>query len=131
MEKSTKTKKPPEASLKLFYNSKLIYSNNGKWLYPLFDLEVFLETHSLDRSALTVEDKIIGKAAALILIKFEIKIIHAHLLSSLGKGILDKHSINYTYNKIVDKILCKTEDLLKDIDDPDTAYKMIKDRIKA
>ncbi|MCD6120331.1 MAG: DUF1893 domain-containing protein [Spirochaetales bacterium] len=129
--KAGKPQKQREASLMLFYNSKLIYSSTGKWLYPLFELETFLVTQPFNRSELTVEDKIIGKAAALILIKFGIKNIHAHLLSGLGREMLDKYKINYTYGELVDKILCKTEDLLKHINDPDTAYNIIRERVSS
>ena len=122
---------PDDISLKLFCRSQLLYTSKKKWLYPLFDLEEFLKTQNFERASLILEDKIIGKAAALLVIRLGIQEVRAHLLSRLGKDTFDKHKISYSFDQLVDRILCKTEDLLRDINDPDTAYKIIRGRINS
>ncbi|NOY07555.1 MAG: DUF1893 domain-containing protein [Spirochaetes bacterium] len=122
---------PDDVSLKLFCRSQLLYTSRKKWLYPLFDLEEFLKTQNFESASLILEDKIIGKAAAFLVIRLGITKVRAHLLSRPGKGVFDKHRINYSFDQLVDKILCKTEDLLRDINDPDTAYKIIRARINS
>ncbi len=118
-----------DISLKLFFCSQLVYTSKKKWLYPLFDLEEFLKTQNYERDSLTLEDKIIGKAAAFLVIRLGITKVCAHLLSRPAKDTFDKHKVNYGFDRLVDKILCKTEDLLTDINDPDTACKIIRGMI--
>ncbi len=117
-------------TLRLFHNSSLIFTSTKKWLYPLFDLEIFLKDFLKDKKSkikeLSLEDKIVGKAAALLIVYLGINKVHAHILSSYGKSVFETYSIRYTYGKLIEKIACKTENLLLNINDPKEAYRIIK-----
>ena len=60
----------------------------------------------------------------------KIKKIHAKTLSHLGRNFLDIHQISFTYDKIIDRIYCQTEELLSDIFDTQVAYNLLKSRAK-
>ena len=106
-----------------------VFFSRGKWLYPLFELETYLEKttpQKKEREKYYLEDKIIGKAAAHLVIRLGIKKLHAGILSKLGKEALDMFRVEYTFDKLVDRIICKTEKLLSAVDDPEISYHIIK-----
>ncbi len=118
-------------SLEVYYQKQLIFYSDKDWLHPLFDFEKFLKNVSFTHDSLMVKDKIIGRAAALLLQYLGIKHVHAETLSQLGKKILDFFSFDYTYEKLVSEIGCKTEKLLENEWDASKAYKLITERIEA
>jgi len=117
-----------EHSLVLKHENKTIFSSNGKWLLPLFDLEVFLKRENCDLTKLTLYDKIIGKASALMIIRLGIKNVEGGIVSKPAEAAFKEWDIAYSIEKPVDFIDCKTEELLKDIDDPEEVYRIIKKR---
>ena len=75
-------------------------------------------------------DKIIGRAATLLLIKLGIKNIKAETMSKFGKDVLEAFNITFEYKNLVDRISCQTEEILKDEINPETAYKILKKRVQ-
>ncbi|MFN2304989.1 MAG: DUF1893 domain-containing protein [Anaerolineales bacterium] len=114
-----------EVTLQVFRDEYLLFQSDGKWLYPLFELEDFLRLHEQDRSGLLVKDKVIGKAAALLLINLEIGQVYAALISTLGIQVLEKYQVPYSFKTCVPRIACKTEEILESIDDPKMAYEIL------
>lgn len=93
----------PSPTLTVYYQNKTVFSSNGKWLYPLFELEDFLEAHPYNPALLSVYDKIVGKAAAFLIVKLGIKKMKAGILSELADEVLKQSGITYTYEDIVPK----------------------------
>ena len=112
-------------TLQVINNGKEIFRSDKRWLYPLFDLETYLNEHPLDISNAEIHDKIIGKAAALLILRLGINKAHAGVISKLACAVFDQIAFPYTYTTLVDRISCKTEELLLDIDDPDIAYRIL------
>ena len=56
-----------EPTLTVFRNGTLIFTSNGTWLHPLFELEAYLAAQPIQPDQLILQDKIIGKAAALLI----------------------------------------------------------------
>jgi hypothetical protein len=54
-------------TLKVVLNSEIVFQSDRRWLQPLFELEEFLKSHPLDISRADVHDKVIGKAAAMLI----------------------------------------------------------------
>lgn len=106
-------------------NDKVLFSSEGKWLYPLFDLEDFLKDHpDLLRQA-TVWDKVIGKAAALLILRLGGNRIHGVVMSELAAETLEKAGVAHSFDTLVPRIDCQTEELLENIVDPDEAYRLL------
>lgn len=116
-------------NFEVYQNDKLIFQSPAHWLHPIFEFETFLNANAVVVEALSVRDKIIGRAAALLLVNLGIRRIHAVTLSAMGQDILNHFNIHHSYDQLVEKIGCKTEDLLKNELNPQVAYKLIKDRI--
>ena len=117
-----------EYSLELKFESKIIFSSNGKWLHPLFDLEDFLNNNSYDPAKLILYDKIIGKASALMIIRLGIKKVKGGIVSKPAETAFRKWNVEYSTEKQVNFIDCKTEQILTDISDPEEVYNLIKVR---
>ena len=112
-------------SLQLCNNGKPVFSSKGKWLYPLFELEQFLISSSLDPKKAELHDKIVGRAAALLIIRMGIGVVHAEILSKLGEEILIKNNTKYMFDRRVEKIICRTEKILCNINNPDEAHEIL------
>ena len=119
-----------EHTLEVFAGETLIFCSNGKWLYPLFELEDFLVTANYDPATLTLRDKITGKAAALLVIRLGIRDVRAGIMSKLGKEALEKYDVKYKHDTLVDRIDCRTEEILVNELDPEKAYVMLRQRAK-
>jgi hypothetical protein len=117
------------STLLAFLDNKLIFASEKKWLYPLIDLHQFLKEQKIDDPHLLVEDKVVGRASALILVYLGIRQVKANILSKLGREILEKFNIRFRYDQLVDEISCATETMLKDESDPETAFHLIMARI--
>lgn len=116
-------------SLEVYHQRELVYYSDEHWLYPLMALENFLTHFPHPPAELVVQDKIVGKAAALILVYLKIGTVEAGILSRLGKEILEKFNIPFSYHSLVNQIYCQTEELLQKEDNPARGYQLIKERI--
>jgi Domain of unknown function (DUF1893) len=105
-----------------------IFTSHGTWLHPLLELEAYLAAHSFQPAHLILQDKIIGKAAALLIHRLGFRTVKAGILSRLGEAVLQRHEIAYTYEQLVDQIHCQTEELLATVEDPEEAYRLVKIR---
>jgi hypothetical protein len=117
-------------TLLAYQNDQLIFSSDKKWLYPLIDLSDFLRRQKIANAKLLVEDKVVGRASALILVYLGARRVKAEVLSKLGEEILIKFNIRFQYHQLVDEISCATENLLKEESDPAVAFQLILDRIQ-
>ena len=117
-------------SLEAYYQNELIFFSDKKWLYPLLDLESFLQATPYSLSQILIKDKIIGKAAALILVYFKIRFVEAEIISRLGLQTLTDFKVTFTYQKLVDRVYCETEKILQHENNPHQGYQLIKDRIE-
>jgi hypothetical protein len=114
-----------EVTLRAFSGQREVFSSTGKWLHPLFELEEFLSTSSSSPRSLRVEDKIVGKAAALLLVRLGIRDVRAGVLSELGRDVLERYHVLYSAGKTVERIDCQTELLLAEVEDPEEAYRIV------
>lgn len=112
-------------SLQVIIDQKCVFESRGKWLYPLFDLEDYLQAYPIPMAEAFVRDKVIGKAAALLLIRLGAGRIHGELMSELAVETLTQFDSSHTYDQLVARIDCQTETLLLDVDDPEQAYRIL------
>ncbi len=126
---ANRTKALPTLSVRL--GETLLFESSGSWLHPLFELETFVREKGIDLSCAEARDKVIGKAAALLMVRLGIGRVHGRLVSSLALGVFDLAGTPISWEEQVPRIGCRTEDLLRDIDDPEVAYEILKERASA
>lgn len=119
-----------EPTLQVLKGERTVFSSFGKWLHPLFEFEKWLRKQDINPRDLTLCDNIVGKAAALLIVRLEIRRVKAGVLSRLGEGVLKKHEVSYSYAEKVDKVLCRTEQELLEVEDPQEAYRILSERIR-
>ena len=117
-----------ELTLTVLHDGVPIFTSYGKWLHPLFELEDYLAEHPIQPENLILQDKIIGKAAALLIHRLGFRTVKAGVLSRLAETVLQRYRIAYTYELLVDRLHCQTEELLSEVEDPDEAYRLVKIR---
>lgn len=88
-----------------------------------------------DLAGAAVADKVIGKAAALLLVLLDVSQAHTPVLSERAFDVLKRHHIAVTYGKVVPYIknrtgdgICPMEETVWDIDDPKEALEAIRQR---
>lgn len=81
-------------------------------------------------------DRIVGKAAAMLYVLMKAKGVWAEVISKPAAEIFIGNGIEFKYEILTDNIinrrgtgLCPMEQAVKDIDDPMTAYKAIKQKL--
>lgn len=112
-------------TMRVCYEGKVIFQSNKRWLFPLFDFEEYLQNHPTNMSRVEIRDTTIGKAVALLNVRLGTCRIHGDVMSKLAAKVFNQAGIRYTYGALVDKIDCQTEEILKDISDPETAYRIL------
>jgi len=116
-------------TFEVFENGQCVFSSNKHWLHPIFDFEEFLQTWPGERQSLLVRDKIIGRAAALLLIHLGIRRIHAGTISLLAIRALEHYRVPFTFDLQIDRIACQTENILSETLDSGQAWEIIRQRI--
>ncbi|MBE6336324.1 MAG: DUF1893 domain-containing protein [Lentimicrobiaceae bacterium] len=102
-----------------------------KPLIHLIDNDLYFFNNS------SVADKVIGKAAALLMVYGRIKEVHTIIISEPAIEVFNSYNIIFHYDKKVTNIInrngddiCPMEKLCLNIDDPEIAYYAIKELLK-
>lgn len=97
-----------------------IYKKSAMGIVPM--IQLLDEGHLKDA---LVADKIVGKAAAFLMVQGKIKQVHAKVLSHPALQVLQTYGINVSYDTLVPHIInrsntgiCPMEACVKDIQDP-------------
>ena len=73
-----------EPSLELYHNGSVVFSSHSRWLHPLLELEEFLKSGP-PASECRLRDRVVGRAAALLEVRLGLRVVHAAVLSRLGR----------------------------------------------
>ena len=113
----------------LLNGNDTIITSNKKGIIPL--MEIIQKNENLLNNSV-VADKVIGKAAALLMTGFKVRALYTDLMSQKAIEVLKQSSIIYQYQKCVDYVQnrakngqCPMEKLTKDIFDYRIAYQRI------
>ena len=119
-------------SIVLVKENEIVNTSRKNGLLPILDL--YNNDKSILESAI-VADKVIGKAAALILKEANIKELYAELISENAIELLDKTNIKYKYNIKVREIrnrdntaICPMEELALESNNADELIEKIKEK---
>ncbi len=109
------------------------FTSTKRGIAPI--LELMNDDAKLLKDAI-VADKVIGKAAALLLIYGKVKHIHAVVISELAIDILNQYKVSFTYDQKVPYIInrtktdmCPMEHCVLEINDPEYAYEALKEAV--
>lgn len=118
-----------ENSLMIYKNGELIFESNLKGIRP--HLKAINELGSSLEGSLMV-DKILGRAAAFLVVYSKAAEAMTVVLSTPGKRVLEKYRVKFSYQEEVPHIkmengviYCPFERMVQGIEDPDEAYKAI------
>ena len=110
-----------------------VFTSQERGVKPL--LHLLTEKKGFLKGA-SVADKVIGKAAALLMVLGEIKEVHTLIISEPAIKVFEKYNIPCYYDKKVERIvnrtgdgLCPMETLCLDVDNPMDAFTKIKEKI--
>lgn len=114
-------------------DNKIVAVERGRGVSPLLNL--YDNRKELMKDAVIV-DKVIGRAAAFIVIKGGASQVFGKITSEDAVSLLAKHKIPVTHDLLVHRILnqkrnglCPLEDSVKTAEDADTALKSMRKRI--
>jgi hypothetical protein len=112
--------------LMIYADEELIFKSKSKGIRP--HLEAIDELGDKLHGSLMV-DKIVGRAAALLILYSKASKVQAQVLSEPGKQIFDECKIDYYYVDLVPhikledgRIFCPFERMVQGISDPKEAY---------
>ena len=84
-----------------------------------------------------VADKIIGKASAMLMCLSGVKEVYTVVLSKSGQKIFEDNGVPYHYEQLAEYIvnrkgdgLCPMEMTVKDVDDYELAYELLKKKVE-
>ena len=108
----------------------LVFTSKERGIAPLVEL---CELNKA-KQELFAADKVIGKAAALLCIYCNIKMLYARVISKPALEVLEDNGIDTNYDKLVPYIKnrtgngkCPMEKLAKGVDDPEMMFKKAKE----
>ena len=117
-------------SLLIIKDDKRLYASKKGGMAPILEAINLLGLQTL--AGTTVIDKIVGKAAALLISYFKAKDVYTRLLSRSAIEVLEKHGIRYTSEMVVKNIrkkddtdICPFEKMVLEIEDPREGYEKL------
>ena len=121
-----------ELALKLEDHSLLVYKDGNITFqdeHGIQPLLIQIKKKGL-KNAVAV-DKVIGKAAALLMVYGKVKQVHTNIIAKDAIPVFEKYNVEYSYNEIVDHIqnmkkdgLCPMEQKVLKVNSPKKAYKI-------
>ncbi len=123
-------------SLLIMKENVTVFASREEGMKPLVEA---IHQVGLPRLANTIVlDKIVGKAAALLISYFQAQEVHCLVLSTRAQTVLDMHRIPYTAEQLTPEILnrwgtglCPFEQAVRDVEDPHEGYARVRTTLQA
>lgn len=122
-----------EATFVVIRNNQIIYHDKGNGVRPI--MKVLDSNPEILKDAIIV-DKIIGKAAAMMLSMGKSVRVHGNLMSQAAAEYLERKGIEHSYERCINVIsnrtgdgICPLERAVADIEDEQEAYNKLKETI--
>lgn len=123
-----------QISLAVVRDGKVVCVKKGMGISPL--LEIVLEQRELLENAVVV-DKIVGKAAASLMVLGKVKEVHTLTVSEDGKDYLVSHGIPVISDRCISVIknrdktgICPFENAVADVESPQEAFEILQNTLK-
>lgn len=125
-----------ELNLIIVKEDTTLFTSSEEGMKPLIEAINRVGVSTLEDSI--VIDKIVGKAAALLISYFKAKEVHCIVLSKKGRTVLDNHGIKHYEERLTPEImnrrgtgLCPFEQAVRDVYDPREGYERVSITLKA
>lgn len=112
---------------------KSLLTSTQRGIKPMIELL----DNNVDLRGYSVCDRVVGKAVAFLFLKAGIEEVYASTISKVALERLERAKIKVTYQNLTDRILnrkgdglCPMEEMVVNIDDEQTAYTMLKEKLK-
>ncbi|MBN2040346.1 MAG: DUF1893 domain-containing protein [Spirochaetes bacterium] len=109
------------------------YTSIKDGISPVID---FIDS-GIDLKGYSAADKIVGKAAAMLFVLTGVKEVFGSVMSTKAESILSQYGIEYSNDILAEYIInrqgtgpCPMEKAVKDIDDPASALKAVRQTLK-
>jgi hypothetical protein len=120
-------------SLMVYSGGEIVFRSGSKGVRPHLEA---IDSLGERLRGTTMVDKIVGRAAALLILYSEAAEVHAGIVSSGGRELLEMRGVRLFYGeetehiKTVDgRIYCPFEAMVQGIDDPTLAYHAIVEKM--
>ncbi|MCW4013911.1 MAG: DUF1893 domain-containing protein [Candidatus Bathyarchaeota archaeon] len=124
-----------ENSLMIYKEGELIFESDLKGIRPHLKA---INEHGSELEGTLMVDKILGRAAAFLMIYSKAGEAITAVLSTPGKQVLDKYGLKYSYSEEVPHIklengviYCPFERMVQGIEDPNEAYEAIVEKMNS
>ena len=103
-----------EATFVVINNGEIVHSDSGIGVSCIMRL---IKTNAMILNEAIVVDKVIGKAASMLLIKYGVKEVYGLLMSDSAIIQFKKYDVTYDCHRLTDNILNRTKDGLCPLED--------------
>lgn len=129
------TLKKTGMSLMIYKEHQLLFQSNSGGIRPHLEA---IEKHGIELNGTTMVDKIVGRAAALLVLYSKADQLYAGLVSGPGRQALEEHGLRFEYNEETEhikmkdgRIYCPFERMVQGISDPAEAYSAIVEKMNS
>jgi len=120
-------------SLMIYKHSELIFESELGGLLPHLEA---IEEYGPELEGTLMVDKVVGRAAAFLIVYSHAGEVITKVLSTPGKRVFEKHGLKYGYHLEVPnikmkngEIYCPFERMVQGIEDPGEAYRAIREKM--
>jgi len=122
-------------NLLVFSGGETVFSSGSRGIIPLIEAIDGLDREGLGE--LVTADRIVGRAAVMLNIHLGVREVHAMLITTGAKDMLEKYGIVFQFREETDAIktedgviFCPFERLVQGISDPEEAYVKVKAKLR-
>ncbi len=135
LDKYVEQLKEKNLSLIILKNGEAVFASGEEGMRPLFKAIRSVDPVVLRGSV--VVDKIVGKAAALLISYFEAQEVHCAVMSVRAKEVLKRNRIRYCAEETISEIanrfgtgICPFEAAVLDVEKPEEGYRQLSAKLK-
>jgi hypothetical protein len=122
-------------SLMVYRDGDLVFQSSSKGIRPHLEA---IDSLGEGLHGTVMVDKIVGRAAALLIIYSGAAEAHAAVLSTQGRCVLEMHGLSFTYAEETEhikmqdgRIYCPFEAMVQGLTDPEEAYQAIVEKMRS
>jgi len=116
----------------VLYSGEIFHTSNGQGISPMLE---FL-TAGLELKGFSAADTVAGKATALLFAYAGVSALYADVMSKSAVDVLRRFGIRFVYEELTEQInnrtgddMCPMERAVMNIDEPEEAFKILREKL--